>query len=213
MTATALSDAAPGTADHDYRRTPGDWFLDAVKFLVPNAEARHHLLATYARIRSWVPPHPGVSPALEKTLRFHDRSLPLIIGNPVFLAAGGNKSAENLPAFADLGFGGITVGSATQTPWAGNPQRPRVRLLPRDRAMQNSMGLNNPGIERIAADWRAGWDRLESRSGRSSRSATIASWRRSRSRARGGRAARCPKASCTTAIGFATGASSARNIT
>jgi dihydroorotate dehydrogenase len=152
MTATALSDAAPGTADHDYRRTPGDWFLDAVKFLVPNAEARHHLLATYARIRSWVPPHPGVSPALEKTLRFHDRSLPLIIGNPVFLAAGGNKSAENLPAFADLGFGGITVGSATQTPWAGNPQRPRVRLLPRDRAMQNSMGLNNPGIERIAAE-------------------------------------------------------------
>jgi hypothetical protein len=68
-------------------------------------------------------------------------------------------------------------------------------------------------ISRLAADWRAGWDRLESRSGRSSRSATIASWRRSRSRARGGRAARCPKASCTTAIGFATGASSARNIT
>ncbi len=143
---------ADSIQSHDYQTTVGDRFLDLVKWLVPNAEARHHWLARYARARSRVPPHTAVSPALEKTIRFHDRSVPLIAANPIFLAAGGNKSAENLPAFADLGFGGITVGSATVQPWAGNPFRPRLRLLPRDRAMQNSLGLNNPGIEHIARE-------------------------------------------------------------
>ena len=138
--------------NHDYKRTFGDRFLDAVKTLISNAETRHHLLARYARMRAMTPPHYHGSPALEKTIRFHDNSMPLKVGGPIFLAAGGNKCAESLPAFAALGFGGIAVGSATQNPWRGNPHRPCVRLLAQDRAMQNSMGLNNPGIERIARE-------------------------------------------------------------
>ncbi len=138
--------------DYDYARTFGDRFLDAVKKLIPDAEARHHLLARYASWRALTPLPYRPSPTLAKTIRFHDRSVPLNVGSPIFLAAGGNKYGENLPAFAQLGFGGLTVGSATREPWQGNPHRPRVRLLPLDRAMQNSMGLNNAGIERIARE-------------------------------------------------------------
>lgn len=146
------SDASSPFPDYDYSASLGDRFLDLVKRLVPNAETRHHLLAQYARLSDALPPRYWMPPPLEKTLRFHDRSLPLILAGPVILAAGGNKDAAHLPAYAELGFGGITAGSATLNPWEGNPHRPRVRLLPADRAMQNSMGLNNPGIERVAAE-------------------------------------------------------------
>lgn len=144
--------APAGAGEHDYPVTLGDRFLGLVKRLVPNEERRHHLLPQYARALSILPPRYSLPVSLEKTLRFHDRSLPIQLGSPILLAAGGNKTAEHLPAFAALGFGGVTVGSATLKPWAGNPFRPRVRLLPDDRAMQNSMGLNNPGIERIARE-------------------------------------------------------------
>jgi dihydroorotate dehydrogenase len=143
---------SPPPRDHDYPVTLGDRFLELVKRAVPNEETRHHFLSKYARALSALPPRYALPTALEKTLRFHDRSLPIQIGSPILLAAGGNKTAEFLPAFAALGFGGITAGSATLNPWEGNPFRPRVRLLPADRAMQNSMGLNNPGIERVARE-------------------------------------------------------------
>lgn len=142
----------PNAPEHDYPVTMGDRFLDLVKKMVPNAETRHHFLGRYASALHRFPPHYELPGPLEKTLRFHDRSLPIQIGSPILLAAGGNKTAEHLPAYAELGFGGVTVGSATLKPWEGNPFRPRVRLLPRDRAMQNSMGLNNPGIEAIARE-------------------------------------------------------------
>jgi dihydroorotate dehydrogenase len=138
--------------NHDYQKTFGDRFLDFAKAVISNAETRHHLLATYARWRSILPPSYHPSPALAKTIRFHDRSSPLTLGTPILLAAGGNKYAEALPDFAQLGFGGIAVGSATRNPWQGNPHRPRVLLIPNDRAMQNSMGLNNAGIDRIARE-------------------------------------------------------------
>jgi dihydroorotate dehydrogenase len=136
--------------DYDYKISTGDRLLDAIKRLVPNAETRHHMLAQYARAYAALPVHYQIPPGLEKTLRFPDRSVPINVGGPIFLAAGGNKTAEHLAAFSELGFGGISVGSATLKPWDGNPFRPRVRLLPADRAMQNSMGLNNPGIDLIA---------------------------------------------------------------
>jgi dihydroorotate dehydrogenase len=146
------AESAPAIRDYDYPITLGDRFLEFVKRAIPNEETRHHMLAPFARTLTAIPPRYTLPLALEKTLRFHDRSLPILLGSPIMLAAGGNKTAEHLPAFAALGFGGITVGSATLHPWDGNPFRPRVRLLPQDRAMQNSMGLNNPGIEHIARE-------------------------------------------------------------
>ncbi len=49
-----------------------------------------------------------------------------------------------------MGFGFAEVGSVTALPSAGNP-RPRAFRLPADRALINRMGLNNDGVEVIAA--------------------------------------------------------------
>ena len=49
-----------------------------------------------------------------------------------------------------MGFGGITVGTATRKFREGNTHRPRIGFLENDRAIHNSMGLNNEGVEVIA---------------------------------------------------------------
>jgi dihydroorotate dehydrogenase len=76
--------------------------------------------------------------------------------NPVGLAAGMDKSAEALPAWAALGFGFTELGAVTWHPQPGNPL-PRVfRAIPQQ-AIINRMGFNNPGAEAIAetlARWR-----------------------------------------------------------
>lgn len=139
-----------GVVHHDYRRGLGDMLLEAGKVMVGNPEVRHRLLSTYAALANAIPIGRSPSGDLEKTIRFHDRSMPITIASPIILAAGGNKFAEQLPAFSALGFGAVSVGSATSSPREGNPFRPRMRMLPLDRSMSNSMGLNNPGIETIA---------------------------------------------------------------
>lgn len=77
--------------------------------------------------------------------------------NPVGLAAGMDKEAEALPAWAALGFGFTELGAVTWAAQPGNPA-PRVfRAIPA-RAIINRMGFNNPGAERVAqtlANWRA----------------------------------------------------------
>ncbi len=134
---------------HDYESDLGDIFLNIGKKIISDAEDRHHYLTKWAWWRDHLPFTPKPIPALEKTIHFHDRSLPITLASPIILAAGGNKYADNLPHFASLGFGGVTVGSATRESRDGNTFRPRVHLLPLDRAMNNSMGLNNPGVEKI----------------------------------------------------------------
>ena len=66
--------------------------------------------------------------------------------NPVGLAAGFDKGAEIVPAFGALGFGFAEAGTFTPQPQEGNP-RPRLLRLPRERALLNAMGFNNPGGE------------------------------------------------------------------
>lgn len=141
-----------GVVHHEYRRGLGDLMLEAGKALIRNPETRHHLLAAYAALTDSIPPRSRPHSDLEKTIRFHDRSVPLTLASPIMLAAGGNKFAEHLPAFSSLGYGAVTVGSATSGAREGNPFRPRMRMLPLDRSMSNSMGLNNPGIEIIATE-------------------------------------------------------------
>jgi dihydroorotate dehydrogenase len=144
-----IEQRAQGVAQPEYGRSFGDFLLETGKLLVRNAETRHNLLAPFASFTRFLP---GGTPAaaLERVVRFQDRSVPLTMASPIMLAAGGNKFAENLPAFASMGFGAVSVGSATSGPREGNPHRPRVRMLPKDRAMNNSMGLNNPGIDALA---------------------------------------------------------------
>jgi dihydroorotate dehydrogenase len=147
-----IEQRSQGVVHHEYGRGLGDLMLEAGKALIRDPEMRHKLLSAYAALAG-ANPLMGAPPSqLEKTLRFFDRSMPVTLAGPVMLAAGGNKYAEHLPAFGSLGFGAVTVGSATSAPREGNPFRPRMRMLPLDRSMSNAMGLNNPGIETIATE-------------------------------------------------------------
>ena len=78
--------------------------------------------------------------------------------NPVGLAAGMDKNAEALPAWAAMGFGFTELGAATWHAQPGNPQ-PRVFRAIAEEAIVNRMGFNNRGAEAIAEKL-AGWKKL-----------------------------------------------------
>lgn len=88
----------------------------------------------------------------------------LTFANAVGLAAGFDKNALALPAWAALGFGFIEIGTITAQAQPGNP-RPRLFRYPRARAVINRMGFNNDGADAVAArleNWRASglWPRV-----------------------------------------------------
>lgn len=66
--------------------------------------------------------------------------------NPVGLAAGLDKNANCIDAFAKMGFGFIEVGTVTPQPQLGNP-KPRMFRIPEARALINRMGFNNGGLD------------------------------------------------------------------
>jgi dihydroorotate dehydrogenase len=69
--------------------------------------------------------------------------------NPLGLAAGFDKDAEAIPAFAALGFGFIEVGTVTAKAQPGN-DKPRLFRIPADRALKNRLGFNNHGAAACA---------------------------------------------------------------
>ncbi|GEM84699.1 quinone-dependent dihydroorotate dehydrogenase [Meiothermus hypogaeus] len=69
--------------------------------------------------------------------------------NPIGLAAGFDKNAVAVRAWAALGFGHVEIGSVTALPQPGN-DKPRLFRLPQDQALINRMGFNNEGAEAIA---------------------------------------------------------------
>lgn len=69
--------------------------------------------------------------------------------NPVGLAAGMDKNAEALPAWAAMGFGFTELGAATWHAQPGNPE-PRLFRAISEEAIVNRMGFNNLGAETIA---------------------------------------------------------------
>ncbi len=66
--------------------------------------------------------------------------------NPVGLAAGLDKDAAHIDAFAALGFGFIEVGTVTPRPQPGNA-RPRLFRIVKKEALINRMGFNNVGAD------------------------------------------------------------------
>lgn len=68
--------------------------------------------------------------------------------NPVGLAAGLDKNAECIDAFAQMGFGFIEVGTVTPVAQPGN-EKPRLFRLVEDNAIINRMGFNNHGVEEL----------------------------------------------------------------
>jgi len=69
--------------------------------------------------------------------------------NPVGLAAGMDKQAEAVPAWAALGFGFSELGGVTWHAQPGNPA-PRMFRAIADEALVNRMGFNNDGAEALA---------------------------------------------------------------
>jgi len=88
---------------------------------------------------------PGAHPADPARLA----AMGLVFPGPLGLAAGFDKSAEGIDAFAALGFSFVEVGTVTGEPQPGNA-RPRLFRLPEDRAIVNRMGFNNDGAEVVA---------------------------------------------------------------
>ena len=82
-------------------------------------------------------------PARPKTL------FGLTFPNPIGLAAGFDKNATALPAWAALGFGFIEIGTVTAKPQPGNP-RPRIFRYTAEQALINRLGFNNDGADLVA---------------------------------------------------------------
>lgn len=78
----------------------------------------------------------------------------LTFPNPVGLAAGVDKNAVAIPAWAALGFGFAEVGTVTAEAQPGNP-KPRLFRYPQHGALVNRMGFNNDGALAVAGRIRA----------------------------------------------------------
>ncbi len=65
--------------------------------------------------------------------------------NQLGLAAGLDKNAVAVDAFAAMGFGFVEIGTVTPLPQAGNPL-PRLFRLKKDESLINRMGFNNEGV-------------------------------------------------------------------
>lgn len=141
--------------DYDYNLSKGDRLLALIRSVFRNSpEFRHDSLKHVARLAPCIPflgGRPVRSPEQETVVRFRDGSLPIALASPIILAAGANKTAHRVADYANLGFGGVSVGTVTRHFREGNTHRPRIGFLERDRAIYNSMGLNNDGVEAVAA--------------------------------------------------------------
>ncbi len=70
--------------------------------------------------------------------------------NPLGLAAGFDKNATMIKPLKALGFGHIEYGTLTPKPQNGNP-KPRLFRYPEFNSIQNAMGFNNDGADKIAS--------------------------------------------------------------
>ena len=70
--------------------------------------------------------------------------------NPLGLAAGYDKDGRAVAGLSALGFGHLELGTVTRVPQVGNP-RPRVQRFEASRAIVNSMGFPNAGVEALMA--------------------------------------------------------------
>ncbi len=72
----------------------------------------------------------------------------LTFPNDIGLAAGLDKHANAINAFAAMGFGFLEVGTVTPEPQSGNP-KPRMFRLKEHQAIINRMGFNSVGLNQF----------------------------------------------------------------
>ena len=110
-----------------------------------DAEMVHHLaMAALAGPGRWLAPLAPVPDA-----RLRREVFGVSFPNPVGLAAGFDKNAVALPAWAGLGFGFAEVGTITARAQPGNP-KPRIFRVPEIGGLINRLGFNNDGADRVA---------------------------------------------------------------
>ncbi len=87
---------------------------------------------------------------IETTMRLSQTLFGATFQNPVLLAAGTCGFGEELSDALDLqALGGIVTKSVTLEPRAGNPA---PRVVEAGNAMLNSVGLANPGLQRVCSE-------------------------------------------------------------
>lgn len=149
--------------NYEYTLDFGDKMLAVIRSVFRNSpEFRHDSLKHVARVAPYIPllgGKPDLSPKLKTVIRFRDGSAPIALSSPIILAAGANKTAYRIRDYANLGFGGISVGTVTRNFREGNTHRPRIGFLEHDRAIYNSMGLNNDGVDAVSKRVHAQMDR------------------------------------------------------
>ncbi|ARR00757.1 quinone-dependent dihydroorotate dehydrogenase [Campylobacter porcelli] len=70
--------------------------------------------------------------------------------NPIGLAGGFDKNATMILPLSTMGFGFLEYGTLTPKPQIGNP-KPRLFRLIEEKSIQNAMGFNNDGLDKIKA--------------------------------------------------------------
>ncbi|MGY6560937.1 MAG: quinone-dependent dihydroorotate dehydrogenase [Luteibaculaceae bacterium] len=123
------------------------FFIRPILFLFPPEKA-HYITLTLLRLIFKVP-------FFKSTFRSyyrveHDdlrrKLFGLTFPNPVGLAAGFDKNAENIDLLENCGFGFIEIGTVTPKAQPGN-EKPRLFRLPKNKALINRLGFNNAGVE------------------------------------------------------------------
>ena len=113
-----------------------------------DAEIAHHLTLM---LINFIIKIPLVKFIFKKLYVIEDKRLErklfgLTFKNPVGLAAGLDKNASCIDAFASIGFGFIEIGTVTPLPQNGN-EKPRLFRIIKDEAIINRMGFNNSGMK------------------------------------------------------------------
>ncbi|MBL0422012.1 quinone-dependent dihydroorotate dehydrogenase [Ramlibacter sp. AW1] len=112
-----------------------------------DAEAAHDLtLSTLARLQNTPLQRGWQQPQVPDPIEIAGLHFP----NRVGLAAGLDKNARCIDAFAAMGFGFVEVGTVTPLGQPGNP-KPRMFRLPEAEALINRLGFNNEGLESFIA--------------------------------------------------------------
>ncbi|QIS03869.1 quinone-dependent dihydroorotate dehydrogenase [Nocardia brasiliensis] len=119
-------------------------------FLIP-PERIHHLVFATMRVSARLAPIRWLMTRLfaadDPILR--NTAFGVEFPAPLGLAAGFDKNADGVDAWAPLGFGFAEIGTVTAQAQPGNPA-PRLFRLPADRALINRMGFNNFGAAAAA---------------------------------------------------------------
>jgi dihydroorotate dehydrogenase len=126
-------------------------FVRPLLFALDPETAHHLAVATLRGISQ-------VDPALRSLMVFRPERRPKTLfgvkfPNSVGLAAGFDKNAVALPAWAALGFGFVEIGTVTAKAQPGNP-KPRIFRFSEHKALINRLGFNNDGADAIALRFR-----------------------------------------------------------